>query len=113
MTGHASIGSWTVSTAVGHLRNYVASINDDTTPSYVVRVGPEAEARKADREVRMAERGRGSEGGVGVESKPTSSSVEPEDETFETPRTSPEAMDVSQVRLAILLLKLVEIGLQM
>jgi len=31
-----------------------------------------------------------------VESKPTSSSVEPEDETFETPRTSPEAMDVSQ-----------------
>ena len=80
----------------------MASINDDTTPSYVVRVGPEAEARKADREVRMAERGRGSEGGVGGESKPTSSSVEPEDETFETPRTSPEAMDVSQVRLAIL-----------
>lgn len=98
--GSGSIGSWTVSTALGHLRNYVAGINhgaeaEDQPPasamasleSYVVKTGEEAEAKKAARQKRLRD---------GRLSEQAAAATETEDETFETPRTSPEAMDVSQ-----------------
>ena len=74
--GPNSIGSWTMSAAIGHFRNYMAGVGEADRAAlerFVVRT-EDVPARRAEREKR----------------------IESRNETFETPRTSPELMDVSQ-----------------
>ncbi len=78
---------WILSTAVGHLRNYVASINSNALQSedveqYFVRPGTDAEQRKAARQRRLQQH------------------QTREDETFVTPRSSPPPSAVAPSELS-------------
>lgn len=67
---------WIMSTAIGHLRNYVAGINasahsNEDIEQYFVKVGPDSQQRKAARQRRLQQH------------------QTREEETFVTPRSSP------------------------
>jgi len=108
--GSSSIRTWTMSTAIGHLRTYLAGMGEaadaGALESVVVKT-EDAAARKTARQKRIEERSLADAGGA---SKPQATdgaagassataaddNDDAEDETFETPRSSPEAMEVSQ-----------------
>jgi len=87
--GSTSIRAWTMSSAIGHLRNYLAGMaGDEGAELDALLVKTEDVAnRKSARERRMeVRRAKQDDGGAATE----------DDETFETPRSSPEAMDIAQ-----------------
>jgi len=106
--GSGAISRWTVSTAVGHLRNYVASIDSSSEGSggvehYVVNAPAAAADRRAERDRRIQDRAQAAAGKTSEAARPAAAAsdrpddTEEDEEAFETPRTSPEAMDVSAV----------------
>ena len=90
---------WQMSSGLGHLRNFVAGVevNDEDISSYVV-TPPQAEGLRLARQRRIAQ-----EAGLPAEDSEPSSApelvqddvVSQDDEAFETPRSSPELMDIS------------------
>merc|ERR1719259_449545 len=88
--GSGAIGSWTVSTALGHLRNYVAGIGESSSvESYIIRAPNDRRAERARRTSAAA-----AAAAVATTTEASAADTEEDEESFETPRSSPEAMDV-------------------
>lgn len=85
--GSGAIGSWTVSTALGHLRNYVAGIGESSSiETYIIQAPNDRRAERARRTSAAA--------AVATTTEASAADTEEDEEPFETPRSSPEAMDV-------------------